>query len=81
MKYFKVFGCIRHVHILDIKRKKLDNKSFKCVFLGVSEELKAFRMYDPESKKIVISRDVMFEEEEKWRWEKTTEITCCDNLE
>ncbi|KAH9794818.1 Integrase catalytic domain-containing protein [Citrus sinensis] len=25
----------RHVHILDIKRKKLDNKSFKCVFLGL----------------------------------------------
>lgn len=49
VEYFKVFSCIGHVHIPDIKRKKLDNKSFKCVFLGVSEESKAFQMYDPES--------------------------------
>jgi len=34
----------------DSEIKKLDNKSFKCVFLGVSEELKAYRVYDPISK-------------------------------
>lgn len=65
MEYFKVFGCIGHVHIPEEKRKKLDDKSFRCEFLRVSEESKAFRMYDPISKKIVISRDVVFEEEEK----------------
>ncbi|XP_073003520.1 uncharacterized protein [Typha latifolia] len=47
----------RHVHIPDVKKKKLDNKSFICVYLGVSEESKAYRMYDSESKKIVTSRD------------------------
>ena len=26
--YFRVFGCIGHVHVLDGKRKKLDEKSF-----------------------------------------------------
>lgn len=29
--YFMVFGCITHVHVLDHKRNKLDDKSFKCV--------------------------------------------------
>lgn len=81
VEYFKVFGCIGHVHIPAVQRKKLDDKSFKCVFLGVSEESKAFRMYDPESKKIVISRDVVFEEEGKWSWAKTSEQARCDVFE
>jgi hypothetical protein len=57
--YFRVFGCIGHVHVLDSKRKKLDDKSFQCVLLGMSEEFKAYRLYDPASKKIVVSRDVV----------------------
>lgn len=68
VEHFRIFGCIGHVHIPDEKRKKLDDKSSRCVFLGFSEESKANRMYDPKSKKIVISRDVIFEEGEKWDW-------------
>ena len=64
--YFRVFGCIGHVHVPDNKRKKLDDKSFQCVLLGVSEESKAYRLYDPVSKKIVVSRDVVFEEDKCW---------------
>jgi hypothetical protein len=37
--------CVDHVP--DSQIKKLDNKSFKCVLLGVSEESKAYRVYDP----------------------------------
>ena len=61
--YFRVFGCVSHVHIPDCKRTKLDDKSVRCVFLGVSEESKAYRLYDPISQKIIISRDVVFEED------------------
>ena len=51
------------------------------MFLGVNKESKAFRMYDAVSKKTVISRDVVFEEEEKWNWNKTSEEASCDVLE
>ena len=51
--YFRVFGCISHVHVPDSKRTKLDDKSFSCVLLGVSEESKAYRLYDPISQKII----------------------------
>ena len=47
-----------------VKRKKLDDKAEKCVFLGVSEVSKAL------TKKIVISRDVVFDEENTWEWER-----------
>lgn len=68
VKHFRVFGCIGHVHVPEAKRTKLDNKSCKCVFLGVSEKSKAYRMFNPISKKITVSRDVIFEEEENWDW-------------
>ena len=47
----------------------MDNKSLKCVLLGISEESKAYRLYDPLSQKVLISRDVIFNEEEIWPWD------------
>ena len=79
--YFRVFGCIGHVHVPDNKRKKLDDKSFQCVLLGVSEESKTYRLYDPVSKKIVVSRDVVFEEDKCWNWGRSNEEVRLDVLE
>ncbi|KAL6310748.1 hypothetical protein AAG906_019097 [Vitis piasezkii] len=49
IEHFRVFRCIFHVHVLT-KRTKLDDKSLSCVLLGVSEESKAYRLYDPGKK-------------------------------
>jgi hypothetical protein len=69
VSHFRVFGCISHIHVPDNKRVKLDNKSRKCIFFGVSDESKAYRLFDPISHKIIISRDVVFEEDQCWDWE------------
>jgi hypothetical protein len=79
--YFKVFGCIAHVHIPEAKRKKLDAKSFQCVMLGVSDESKAYRLFDPTTKRIVTSKDVIFEENECWDWERSSENQKSDILD
>lgn len=79
--YFRIFRCIAHVHVPDQRRSKLDDKSRKCVFLGVSDESNAWRLYDPVSKKILISKDVVFEEEEEWDWGRTEEEIKQDTLE
>ena len=34
--HFRVFGCIAHVHVLEVRRTKLGNISVICIFLGVS---------------------------------------------
>ena len=68
--HFRVWGCVAHVHVPDAKRGKLDNKSFPCIFLGVSEESKGYRLFDPKTRRIVVSKDVIFEEERNWEWEK-----------
>ena len=66
--YFKIFGWITYAHIPDEKRKKLDHKEEKFVFFGVSEVSKAYKLFNPLSKKIVTSRDVVFDEENTWDW-------------
>lgn len=63
------------------KRLKLDDKSYKCVFLGMSEESKAYRLFDPIAKKVVLSKDVVFEENESWNWGRTNEEVKLDMLE
>lgn len=60
--YFRVFGCIGNVHVPNEKRLKLDARSQKCVLLGYSEESKGYKMVEPMTNKIIISRDVVFEE-------------------
>ena len=79
--HFRVFSCIGHIHIPNSKKQKLDDKSFKCVLLNLNEESKAYRLYDPVSKKVIISRNIVFEEDEKWNWGKIIEETNHDVLE
>lgn len=62
MNIFKVFGCKAFVHIPNAKRKKLDEKSIECVFVGYASESKAYRLYDKSTKKLIISRNVSFME-------------------
>lgn len=79
--HFRVFGCIAHAHVPDVRRTKLENKSICCVLLGVSEESKAYKLYDPISKKVVISRDVIFQEEQQWDWDAGYEEQLLMDLE
>ena len=81
--YFRIFGCIAYAHVLDKNRKKLDNKAEKCVFLGVSESSKAYKVFNPVTKKVVVSRDVSFDEENTWDWnvQQPTQALCNGDIE
>lgn len=58
--HVKVFGSIGYVHIPDQLRTKLDKKSEKMILVGYDNN--NYRMFSPETKKIKISRNVIFEE-------------------
>lgn len=45
----------------------------KCIFLGVSEKSKAYRFYEPNTKRIIISKNVVFYELKACDWENTDE--------
>lgn len=57
---FRIFGENCAVWIPKEKRKKLDDTSVVLKFVGYDEEAKAYRLVDPETKKITLSRDVSF---------------------
>lgn len=79
--HFRIFGCIGHVHVPDERGVKFDAKSRKCIFFGVSDESKAYRFFDPISKKNVVSRDVVFEEAQQWSWDDSHKQAILADLE
>lgn len=60
LKHVRVFGSQGYVHVPDEKRKKLDKKSKAMILVGYDNQ--NYKMYDPETNKITISRNVCFDE-------------------
>ena len=66
LSHLKVFGCIAYVHVPDELRTKLDPKAEKCVFIGYSLEQKGYKCYNPVTRQVRVSRDVVFDEMASW---------------
>lgn len=58
----RVFRCNAFIHVPVALRKKLSSKTHKAMFLGYSDESKAYRLWDHVLQRIVVSRDVIFHE-------------------
>ena len=54
-----VFGSAAYYHV---KESKLDPRAKKALFMGISSGVKGYRLWCPNSKKIIFSRDVTFDE-------------------
>ncbi|MCO5605762.1 hypothetical protein L7F22_059946 [Adiantum nelumboides] len=59
----RVFGCLAYALVPQTQRRKLDDKAVKCIFVGYSAESKGYRLYHPQTKRILVSRDVVFVED------------------
>ena len=70
----RVWGCMGCVFLPDPelqKEGKLGTKGVMCVCLGIDPEYKAWRMWDPTTQNIRISRHVEFLEHTMWKtWQK-----------
>lgn len=73
VSHFKVFGSVAYAHVPDKLRTKLEDKSRRYIFIGYDEKTKGYRLLDPISKKIVVSRDVLVNEASSWDWNNSTE--------
>ena len=61
LAYLRIFGSIAYVHMLKEKRRKLDTKAEKCILVGYSDEQKGYKCYNPRTKEVRVSRDVVFD--------------------
>jgi hypothetical protein len=68
--HLRTFGCIAHIKDVRPHLKKLEDRSRPMVLLGYEQGSKAYRCYDPITKRVCISRDVVFDEKVKWNWEE-----------
>jgi hypothetical protein len=59
----KVFGCIVFM-LTPNSRSKLDPRVEKCIFIGYSTNQKGYRCYNPTTKKLHVSMDVTFLEQQ-----------------
>lgn len=64
ISHVRIFGSSVMVHIAKEKRKKWDKKSEKCILIGYPENIKGYRLFNPETKKVLTSRDVIIIEPE-----------------
>jgi transposase InsO family protein len=65
VRHLRVFGCDAYAHIPRDERGKFDSKSRKCILLGYGKQTKGYRLFDPIQRKVLHSRDVQFNENEK----------------
>ena len=65
--HFRIFGCLTYSHFPSEKRTKLEATRERGIFVGYDETSKAFRIYHLAQRKVVVRRDVRFEEERGFR--------------
>ena len=65
--HFRIFGCLTYSHVPSEKRTKLEATAEKGIFVGYDESPKAFHIYLPPQRKVVVRREVIFEEERAFR--------------
>ncbi len=61
-KSLKVFGCRCFPYLRDYAKNKFEPKSYPCVFLGYSPIHKGYRCLHPPTKRVYLSRHVVFDE-------------------
>jgi transposase InsO family protein len=61
--HLRTFGCQAFVHVPDAVRRKLDAKAKMGIMVGYCNESKAYRVWNPDTRRVLISRDVIFNEE------------------
>jgi hypothetical protein len=79
LSHLKVFGCVSYVHIDSDARNKLDAKSKKCFFIGYGDEEFGFRFWDDQDRKIIRSRNVIFNEKVLYKDKSSVKTDMADS--
>ena len=78
MSNLRIFGCPAYAHI---KQSKLELRAVKGYFLGYPEGIKGYKIWTLNGKpsRILISRDITFDEEQMLQSKVETEIEATES--
>jgi hypothetical protein len=66
--HLRMFRCIVYVRNTMWHLKKQEDCGRKMIFIGYESGSKAYRAYDPITKHVHMTRDVVFDEQAQWDW-------------
>ncbi|GAA0173676.1 hypothetical protein LIER_27242 [Lithospermum erythrorhizon] len=62
LSHIKTFGCLCYPNIIKAPTPMFSPRALPCLFLGLSEAHKGFKCFNLENQRIIMSRDVTFQE-------------------
>ncbi|OMO58967.1 Integrase, catalytic core [Corchorus capsularis] len=68
--HLRIFGSVCYARIPKAKRGKLDEKAEVGVFVGYNTRSKGYKIFNPATSNVYVNRDVNFDENAAWNWEK-----------
>lgn len=72
------FGWAAHIMVTRSHAKNLDERSIKTVLMGHEPGSKAYRVYDPSSGRLHITRGIVFNDANGCKWADTGEVNADD---
>ncbi|CAI7856590.1 unnamed protein product [Closterium sp. NIES-54] len=63
LSLLRTFGCLCYYHVSDPLCHKLQPKSCAAIYLGIAANERAWRVWDLGERRVVMSRDVVFDED------------------
>jgi hypothetical protein len=71
VSHLRTFGCVAHVKKIGPRLDKLADRSAKMIFIGYESGTKGYIFFNPATYKLVVSRDVVFDEGQPWDWDNS----------
>lgn len=62
LSHLGTFGCPAYVHIPPSHRLKMQLKAFKGIFLGYPTNSPGYLVYNPATRRVIVTRHVTFDE-------------------